>query len=178
MKSDKSRWYVPALVALALTASGCAAWLPLAPPEVSLVNLQFTDLKLFETTGVFTVRLSNENPEPVRVEGGVYKLYLDGVRVGKGLSDARLELPRLGSTTDRVTVHINNVAVATRLAAILKQPVVDYELVTRLYVAGSWGTRRVSSRFSGRLDLEAPAARGPEGLAADPPGPRGGPEAR
>ncbi len=66
--------------------AGCTA-LHLVPPDVSLVDLEFTDLTLFETSGVFTVRLSNENPEPLAVEGGVYNLYLGGKKVGKGLSD-------------------------------------------------------------------------------------------
>ena len=101
-----------ALVA-ALALSGCAS-LGLVAPDVSLVDLKFTDLTMFETSGIFTVRLTNENPEPMFIEGGVYNLYLGGWRIGKGLSDHRVEVPPLSTATDEVELHLSNLAIATQ----------------------------------------------------------------
>ena len=149
--------------ALALCA-GCASFGLLAP-DVTLVDLEFTDLTLFETSGVFTVRLANENPEPLAVDGGVYNLYLGGLRVGKGLSDHRFEIPALGTATDEVQLHLNNVAIATRLRSIWESGIVDYRLRARVYVEHGYGRKTLRIESEGRLDLEAqrqaPAAPAP-----------------
>ncbi len=117
------RKLVALAVALALSA-GCASF-GLTPPDVTLVNLEFTDLTMFETSGIFTVRLTNENPEPMFVEGGVYNLYLGGWKIGKGLSDHRLEVPPLSTTTDEVELHLNSLAIATQLRSIYESGVAD-----------------------------------------------------
>ncbi len=158
-----ARAMFPALLLL----FGCSGLLSVEPPEVSLVDLQFTDLTMFETTGEFTVRLSNENPEPVIIDGGVYHLYLNGLRVGKGLSDRRIELPRLGTGTDRVTLHVSNLALATRLVELMKEPVLDYRIKTRLYLVRPYGRRRISTEHEGRIDLAAATAPEPGTEAGD-----------
>ena len=129
--------------------------------DVTLVDLEFTDLTMFETTGEFTVRLANENPDPLRISGGVFKLYLNGVKVGKALSSEAVEVPRLGTATQRVSLHVNNVALITRLATLMQEPVLDYQIKTRLYVDGAYGTRRLNFESSGTLDWEKAAVEPP-----------------
>ncbi len=139
--------------ALAL-ATGCAS-VGLIKPDVTLVNLKFTDLTVFETSGIFTVRLTNENPEPLFVEGGVYNLYLGGLRVGKGLSNHRLEVPPLATATDEVELHLNNLAIATQLRSIYESGVADYRIKGKVYVEGTYGRRRVTIENEGRFDFKA-----------------------
>ncbi len=154
---------LPALGPLA----GCAS-LGLIEPEVTLVNLEFTDLTLFETSGVFTVRLANENPEPLVVDGGVYNLYLGGWKIGKGLSDRRLEVPPLSTATDEIELHLSNLAIATQLRSIWESRVFDYELKARIYLQRPYGRRTMRIESAGRFDLDArrePEAHdGPAGL--------------
>ena len=106
----------------------------MTPPDVSLVDLEFTDVTVFETTGQITVRITNENPDPLVIEGSVFKLYLNGVAVGKGLASERVEVPRLGTATQAVDMHVSNVALVARLATLLDQPELDYRIKTRLWV--------------------------------------------
>ena len=54
------------LLLIAAMSSGCAA-LGVIPPDVTLVDLEFTDLTMFETTGEFTVR--NSGSSSVSVSG-------------------------------------------------------------------------------------------------------------
>lgn len=138
---------------LVVAAGGCTA-LSVIPPEVSLVDLEFTDLTVFETTGEFTVRLTNENPEPLRINGGVFKLYLNGVKVGKALTSETVEVPGLGTTTQKAILYVNNAALVTRLAALLDQPVLAYRIRTRLFVEGPVGTRRVSFEDAGSFSWQ------------------------
>ncbi len=143
-----------------LAASGCAS-LRVVPPDVTLVDLKFTDLTLFETTGEFTVRLANENLEPLRISGGVFRLYLNGAKVGKALSSEAVEVPRLGTATERVSLHVNNVALMSRLASWLEEPVLDYQIKTRLFLETPYGNRRLNFENSGEFSW---------GQQADDPG--------
>jgi LEA14-like dessication related protein len=136
------------IVVVALALCGCAS-LGIVPPEVTLVDLEFTDLTMFETTGEFTVRLANENPDPLRINGGVFRLYLNGIKVGKALTSESIEVPRLGTATQRVALHVNNVALIGRLASLMKEPILEYQIRSRLFVEGAYGTRRVNFENSG-----------------------------
>lgn len=134
--------------------AGCTTF-GLLEPDVTLVDLEFTDLTLFETSGVFTVRLANENPEPLMVDGGVYNLYLGGLKIGKGLSNHRIEVPALGTATDEVELHLNNLAIATQVRSIWDSKVLDYRLKGRVYVEGGYGRKTLKIENEGRFDLEA-----------------------
>ncbi len=142
-----------ALLATLALATGCTT-LGLVAPDVSLVDLQFTDLTMFETSGVFTVRLSNENPEPLVVEGGVYNLYLGGLKIGKGLSDHRLEVPPLATATDEVELHLNNLAIATQLRSIYQSGAADYRIKARIYVESGYGRRKLTIENEGSFDFK------------------------
>jgi len=159
-------------LSLVLTG-GCASLGPMTPPDVALVDLEFTDLTVFETTGQITVRVTNENPDPLVIEGAVFKLFLNGVPVGKALDSERVEIPRLGTATHSVTLHVNNVALISRLATMLEQPELDYRMRTKLWVVRPYGTRKVKLDHEGRFaygkrrGLETDLTT-PEGLL-DPP---------
>ena len=142
-----------AILTLVALTTGCATF-GLIEPDVSLVNLKFTDLTVFETSGIFTVRLTNENPEPLIVEGGVYNLYLGGLRVGKGLSNHRLEVPPLSTATDEVELHLSNLAIATQVRSIYESGVADYRIKAKVYVEGGFGRRRVTVENEGRFDFK------------------------
>lgn len=154
---------------LGLATLGCASLEPFTAPEVTLVDLRFEDLTVFETSGTFTVRLSNENPEPIVVDGAAYKLYLGGMRVGEALSDERIELPRLGSTVYDVDVFINNVALVARLVTLGQERGLDYTIKGKLYVERPYGLRRLRFKRDGRIDFDADGGR-PAALEPAVPG--------
>jgi LEA14-like dessication related protein len=139
--------------------SACASIGPLTSPDVTLADLKFTDLTVFETTGEITVRISNENPEPLSIDGAVFKLFLNGVSVGKALTSERVEIPRLGTSTLRATVHLNNVALITRLATMIEQPELEYRIRTKLFVVRPYGTRKWKLDHQGRFSFaDTPAS--------------------
>lgn len=133
--------------ALLLLAVGCQT---VPGPSVSLVNVQFTDATVLESNGRFTLRFNNEQPEALRLRGGVHKIYLNGLYVGEGLSSEPIELPGLNSTTQAVEVHMSNLRLATRIKPIIEARVFDYRIESVLYPAAGG---RLRSRSEGRLDL-------------------------
>ncbi len=141
------------LPVLLLGLSGCAT-LGIVPPEVALVDIEFDDLTVFETSGTFTIRLSNENPEPLQIGGGVFRLYLNGVKIGKALSSEPMEIPRLGTATQEVALHVNNVALVSQLLTARDQSSLAYRIKSKLFLERSYGTRKMSFDNSGSIELD------------------------
>ena len=136
------------LVSVFLLA-GCAG----SPgPSVSLVTVKFQKATALETTATFTIRLSNEAPEARQFTGGAHKIYLNGLYVGKGMSDATVDVPRLGTVTQDITVHLSNLALATRLKSIIEAERFDYRIQSTFYGKGALG--RMKSEAEGKLELK------------------------
>ena len=121
-------------------------------PAVSLVSVHFKNATVLETTAVFTLRLENETPQPVQLNGGVHKIYLNGLYVGKGLSDETVTVPRLGTVTNDVTVHLSNLALATRIKSAIESKSFAYRIASQFY--GSSMLSRTRSESEGKLDLK------------------------
>lgn len=142
------------LMVLGLTLCGCATFNRTEGLDVSIINLQFTEATVFETTAVFTVRLQNESPAPLSLEGGVHKFYLNGFFIGKGLTGESIEVPRLDSVTQQVTVRLRNITIAQRIKAIVEGQRVDYRVESLLYTRQEGRPARVRVAHDGNLDLK------------------------
>lgn len=136
------------LLLLSVFLGGCAT---VDHVNVSLVNVRFTDATVLETTAVFTVRINNETPGPLMLDGAVHRIYLEGLYVGEGLSNEKLEVPRLSSVTQNLEVHLSNLRLATRIKPIIESKIFDYKVRSVIYTQPSGGKFHVSSE--GRLDL-------------------------
>jgi LEA14-like dessication related protein len=121
-------------------------------PSVNLVSVKFKDATVLETTAAFTIRLSNDAPEARQFTGSAHKIYLNGLYVGKGLSDVAIDVPRLGTVTQDITVHLSNLALATRLKSVIEGKRFDYRIQSTFYGKG-W-LDRMSSETEGKLDLK------------------------
>lgn len=140
---------LPVFLAGTLLLAGCGG----SPgPSVSLVTVKFQKATALETTATFTLRLSNEAPEARQFNGSAHKIYLNGLYVGKGLSDATIDVPRLGTVTQDVTVHLSNLALATRIKSIIETERFDYRIQSTFYGKGMFS--RMSSTTEGKLELK------------------------
>jgi LEA14-like dessication related protein len=142
------------LIAGIALAAGCATMSQLEPPDVTLVDIRALEMTVFETTLEAKLRVSNPNPEPLALEGAAFKLYLDGKKVGSGMTPEVVEVPRLGSAVLKATVHINNASALLRLKDILEDRDVTYGLRGKLFVTRPNGTVRLKIEREGHLDLE------------------------
>lgn len=135
-------------VSLLLTA-GCAGS---GGPSVTLVTVRLQAATALETTATFTIRLSNDAPEARSFTGSAHKIYINGLYVGKGLSDAAIEVPRLATVTQDVTVHLSNLALATRLKSIIEAERFDYRVQSTFFAKSAFG--RMTSETEGKLELK------------------------
>lgn len=148
------------VLALLLVTSACASLQLDKGPGVSLAGFKLTDVTLFETAGLLTVRLANENLETMIVTGGAFNLRLNGVKIGQGLSDQRVEVPKLGTAILQLELHVSNLALASRIRGLIEAKVVDYRLKGKVYVQRPTGTRRYKVLKDGHFDLSESLAAG------------------
>ena len=141
------------LLAAAMLLSSCATFRPPEGLDVSIAGIRFGESTLLETTLEVTVRIANETPEPMRLEGGVHKVYLNGLYVGEGLNNEILEVPRLSSATQTVTTHLQNLNLVTRIRGIIDSQKVDYRILSTIYLKGSGRSQTCRVARDGTLDL-------------------------
>ncbi|MFM2294480.1 MAG: hypothetical protein RLZZ350_893 [Verrucomicrobiota bacterium] len=120
-------------------------------PAVNVVSVHFQSATALETTATFTLRLSNESPEPQTFTGSAHKIYLNGLYVGKGLCDASITVPRLSTITNDVTVHLSNLALITRVKSAIEAKAIDCRIQSIFY--GKSAFRHQSSETIGKLAL-------------------------
>lgn len=118
--------------------------------DLSLTNVKLSDVTVLETTALFTVRVQNENATPLNLKGSVYRIYLNGNYIGKGMTDKSLEVPAFGTATQTVPVYLQNLFMASKVRAIVENQRFDYEIDGTLHDAK--GT--ISATSDGKLDLK------------------------
>lgn len=148
------------ILASLLAGTGCALRPETEDFDVTLVNLasEGSGGGVGEAALRFTIRLQNASPEAVTLTGSAHKIYLNNVYVGQALNDARIEVPRLGTVTQDVTVHLSTFRLARAFYGIYRDQRASYRITSTLY-----GTRStLRTRKEGSIDLQ--------GLQLPPPG--------
>ena len=133
--------------------SACATLEPAPALEVTLINLGIGETTVLETTLLCTIRIQNPTPEPLKLEGGVHKLYLNGAYIGQGTVSEVTEIPRLSSGTQTAHVFLSNLSLLHRLRPIVEAQKVDYQLQSVFYARNGERSRRLRTESAGGLSL-------------------------
>lgn len=102
----------------------------------------------------FIIRLQNATPNPVTLTGSTHKIHINGVYVGQALSNARIEIPRLGTATEELTVFLSTFKLARAVYGVYRDQSASYRITSTLY--GSTSTFRTQKE--GSIDLRSLAA--------------------
>ena len=88
-----------------LFLAGCAG-LPVntEAPRVTLVDMQVTDMRLFEQRYALTLRVQNPNPFDLDVVGLDFRLSLNGESFADGVSNQPVRVPAYGEVVTEVEV--------------------------------------------------------------------------
>jgi len=89
--------------------TGCAGLLGIEPPDVSLGNIEPVAITPFEQRFDVTIRFRNVNDTPLTLDGLALDLDVNDAAFGRGVTDERVTLPRLGEATMRVPVTANTI---------------------------------------------------------------------
>ena len=136
--------------------TGCSLLRPsdFVEPEVHLKNIVVDEASLFQTGLVFSLRVDNENSEPLRIEGGSHRIYLNDVYVGKGMSSDGFTVPRFGSADTDVRVFVSNLGLLSRIVPILESKELSYRVDSSLVTKGKYRNRRVKVTQSDTFTFE------------------------
>lgn len=162
-----------ALLTILTAGIGCASMSTIEPLEVTLADVKFTEVTLFETTLVAELRITNPNPEAFTIDGGSFKLILDDKKIGTGTASETFTVQRLDSAVIDAVFHINNASALLRLQSILQKDDVTYGIRGSLFTRGSFGTKKIKIEKTGRLDLSGmkpTESEGPDLNSAQPTG--------
>ncbi len=140
-------------VIVAITIFGCSSTGSLEPLQVTLVDLQITEMTLFETGMVARLRVTNPNPEALTIDGASFKLILDDKKIGTGTTKETFTVERLDSAVIDAVFHINNASALLRLKGIMGKTEVSYGVRGHLYTQSSFGTKMLNVDKMGTIDL-------------------------
>ncbi len=112
-------------------------------PEVTVVGMNVERASLWETTARFDVRVDNENEFDLEVEKSSHLLEVNGVRLGRGLSNEGFTIPAFSSTKIPVVVNVSNTTILSRLGKLTSNQALDYRISSVLYPKGQSGKIKV-----------------------------------
>ena len=85
--------YRPAITLLLMFSLTACAGLRPAPPEVQLAGLEITDMSLSHANFMATLKLYNPNNFGIEIEGLQFTLFLNDIRIAKGLTAKAFSIP-------------------------------------------------------------------------------------
>lgn len=144
-----------ALVLLAMVGMACSGLGNIEKPKVNLSNVRMEDVSLFETTMVFKIRVTNDNPFPLTIDGGSHEFYLNGTYIGKGSSKEVVTIGKFDSALQDVVVHLSNLSMISKIQSLLDNQKLDYRIDSKIYVDRGFGSHSVSASESGELNLDS-----------------------
>ena len=146
-------------LSLALLAAGCAG-LPGERPnlDVSLVNLVPRDISPLEQVLDISLRVRNPNNYAVTLTGARFDLDLNGRPLLRGLSNARIEIPRLGSALMKAEGATTTLGLIKQFFEFKPDQPLRYKLKGVAFTGGMLG-ESLPFESSGELDLRPPEQR-------------------
>jgi LEA14-like dessication related protein len=153
--SSMNKRLTAALVAVgsALLLAGCATVSREGRVAVSLVSVRPVQSSLFETTAELTLRITNETVRPLSLAGSTHRLYLNGTYVGRAVTNEKLRIPHLGTSTQVLNAHLENLVLMRKAQELGNVAAVDYRIDSRLLAAEEEGGGVITTTSTGQLDL-------------------------
>jgi LEA14-like dessication related protein len=151
----RMKWNVSTAFVLVagLLVAGCATVSRQGGVAVSLVGIRPVQSTLFETSAELTLRFTNESSQPLALAGSTHRLFLNGTYVGRAMTNERLTIPQLGTMTQTLTAHLENLVLMRKAQELGNVPAVDYRIESRLHAADEQGGGTLAATATGQLDL-------------------------
>ncbi len=132
------RRYLP-LLSLVLLA-GCATTVPsqIEPPQVTLADMHFDEINLFEQHFTLVLRVRNPNNFALPMEGANLDISVNDQPFAHGMSNDHVTVPRLGEATIKVDAVSPMARVLQQLQALKQggKKEVAYRLNGQVFISG------------------------------------------
>ena len=135
--------------------AGCATSPDGSDFDVTLVNVRggADGGGVGEAALTFTVHIQNASPESAVLTGASHRIYLNGLYLGQGLSNEQVDVARLATAQQEVTVFLSTFKLARAGYRVYRQQNVDYQVRSTLYTLEGGRSRRRTVTHEGTLDL-------------------------
>lgn len=141
---ESSRMHTVLVLLAGGAISGCAALEEIVrAPDVSLANVEVTDLDFSSQTFRLGFDVNNPNPFPLPVTSVSYGIELDGQRFATGATEGEFTIPANGDGEFAITVQLNLLKSAPQL----------------LYTVRDAVTREIPYSLTGSLGVDIPFAK-------------------
>ncbi len=172
MPSFARRLRIWPVAVLLLLLAGCSTVQDEGIFDVTLVNISAPrdGGGIGEAALNFTIRIQNASPEPVAVNGGAHKIYLNGVYVGQGLNNQTVEVPRFGTVTQEVSVYLSTFRLAHSFYRMFRSHTVSYRLASTVYGDQGGRSQKFRATKEGKVNVDELAAPIEPGLHSAPSG--------
>ena len=130
-----SRWFVPlVLVVVVVGLGGCVS-----PQKVEAPSIALQDVKLLNAEGLtqhlqVELLVSNPNDFNIPLTGLKFGMQMNGQDFAEGLSNQRVDIPRLGRAVVPVEVTVSVLAILKQIQAIQKSDGLDYRVAGTAYL--------------------------------------------
>jgi len=159
MKQRTFLWRRPAatavLMAAALLAAACAGFgKRFESPRISLADMNLQETNGLEAVLKVSLRVLNPNNIALNIRGLDCALEINGKPFARGISDAALQVPPLGSAAVPVTVYASALDIARGLISLPGRDEVRYQFKGRVRLEKTgWFLSRVPFKSSGTVSL-------------------------
>jgi len=126
------------------------------PPTLTLLDVRPVPGGALEQRLELDLLVQNPNDFDMAIDGLRLQLDLNGQRLGRAVSNATLEIPRLDETQVTVQASITLLDVARQLLALDSRQSLDYRLAGDIFVVTP-RSRRLSFDSSGEVLPSAPS---------------------
>ncbi len=139
------------------------------PPTIRLTNLRLGSIGLLSQELFLDLKLGNPNDFDLPLTGLTFALDVNGNFLADGLSDQRVNIPRLGFATVTVTGTTDTLNVLRQLMSLGEASALDYKISGTAYF-GRMGVRRaVPYTRSGSVSLMPGPVPSPPPSRSSPP---------
>ena len=107
------------LLLFAFFLSSCATMQsPLEAPHVSLTDLRVLDATLFEQRFALKIRVQNPNAVALPINGMNFRLDINDVELGRGVSDQAVTVPAYGEAVFEINLVSNFARIVNQIRAL------------------------------------------------------------
>lgn len=104
---------------LIVILSGCATLQSaIETPQVTLNNLQILDMTLLEQRYVVTLRVQNPNPFPLPITGMNFRLDINDMELGNGITNNAVTVPAYGEDLLEINVTSNLMRIFSQIRGL------------------------------------------------------------
>ncbi len=139
-------------ISLLLAAAGCATHEDVIPLRVNLVNIMPAPSGVFEQRFLVDLRVSNLNDFDIPLDGVSFEMDVNGDYFATGLSNRKVQVPRLGTAIVTVETTANSLDMIRQILNAVRVGTVEYSVKGTAIVRQA-GSRMVPFRQRGKLNL-------------------------